>query len=154
MFPFYRVFSVLLVLDSVATSLMNFFEPATLFIQRWLPLFYVLSLVVLPLAVRDIPTASGLKICCILVVGWLASLSIAGYMALTVRKIVKTEMVAAEPMTKPSPFSSVEVWTWTAIFILSFALAFLSPMALGMTARTRLPFLLAATVLGYMVGSG
>ncbi|XP_058077980.1 plastidal glycolate/glycerate translocator 1, chloroplastic-like isoform X3 [Magnolia sinica] len=88
------------------------------------------------------------------VVGWLASLSIAGYMALTVRKIVKTEMVAAEPMTKPSPFSSVEVWTWTAIFILSFALAFLSPMALGMTARTRLPFLLAATVLGYMVGSG
>lgn len=60
------VFSVLLVLDTLAPSLakgfMDFFEPATLFIQRWLPLFYVPSLVVLPLAVRDIPAASGLKI--------------------------------------------------------------------------------------------
>lgn len=70
LFGMFCIFSVLLVLDSAvppaATSLMNFFEPATLFIQRWLPLFYVPSLVVLPLAVRDIPAASGLKICFIL----------------------------------------------------------------------------------------
>lgn len=86
--------------------------------------------------------------------GWLASLTVAGYTAVTVRKIVKTEMVAAEPMKKPSPFSSVEVWSWTAVFASSFALALLVPSALGTSARTRLPFLLAATVLGYMVGSG
>lgn len=70
LFGMFCIFSVLLILDSTipsaATGLMNFFEPAALFIQRWLPLFYVPSLVVLPLAVRDIPAASGLKICFIL----------------------------------------------------------------------------------------
>lgn len=66
LFGMFCVFSVLLALDvavpAAADGLMKFFEPATLFIQRWLPLFYVPSLVVLPLAVKDIPAASALKI--------------------------------------------------------------------------------------------
>ncbi|XP_043694264.1 plastidal glycolate/glycerate translocator 1, chloroplastic-like [Telopea speciosissima] len=86
--------------------------------------------------------------------GWLATLSVAGYTALAIRKIVKTEMIAAEPMPKPSPFSKFEVWTWTGIFLASFISALLYPTALGTNARTCLPFLLAVTVLGYMVGSG
>lgn len=84
----------------------------------------------------------------------MASLSVAGYTALAVRKMVKTEMMPAEPMSKPSPFSSIEVWAWSAIFLSSFILAYINPTALGTSARTCLPFLLAATVLGYMVGSG
>ncbi|PKA66532.1 Plastidal glycolate/glycerate translocator 1, chloroplastic [Apostasia shenzhenica] len=157
LFGMFCVFSVLMVLDSLApsaaASLMSFFEPATLFIQRWLPLFYVPSLVVLPLAVRDIPAASGLKIFFILVGGWLASLAVAGYTAIAVRRMVKTEMIPAEPMTKPAPFSILELWVWTAIFVSSFVLALINPIALGTSARTCLSFLLAATVLGYMVGS-
>ncbi|XP_050132973.1 plastidal glycolate/glycerate translocator 1, chloroplastic-like [Malus sylvestris] len=70
LFGMFCKFSVLVFLNStvpaVATSLMNFFEPALLFIQRWLPLFYVPSLVVLPLSVKSIPTASGIKICFII----------------------------------------------------------------------------------------
>jgi hypothetical protein len=66
LFGMFCVFSVLVVLDTfvpaLAKAFMDFFEPATVFIQRWLPLFYVPSLVVLPLAVKDIPAASGLKI--------------------------------------------------------------------------------------------
>lgn len=66
LFGMFCVFSVLLALDvavpAAADGLVKFFEPATLFIQRWLPLFYVPSLVVLPLAVKDIPAASALKI--------------------------------------------------------------------------------------------
>ncbi|OAY66594.1 Plastidal glycolate/glycerate translocator 1, chloroplastic [Ananas comosus] len=158
LFGMFCVFSVLMILDSTApsaaTGFMNFFEPATLFIQRWLPLFYVPSLVVLPLAVRDVPAASGLKIFLILVGGWLASLMVAGYTAITVRRIVQTEMIPAEPMTKPSPFTAVELWAWAAIFVLSFALALVYPTALSTSAGTCLPFLLAATVLGYMIGSG
>ncbi|KAF6170195.1 hypothetical protein GIB67_038728 [Kingdonia uniflora] len=157
LFGMFCVFSVLIILDSIvpaaATSLMNFFEPANRFIQRWLPLFYVPSLVVLPLAVKDIPAASGIKICFILVGGWLATLSVAGYTAITVRKIVKTEMVAAEPMAKSSSFSDIEVWSWTGAFLTSFAMAYFYPFALETSARTCLPFLLAATVLGYMVGT-
>lgn len=83
----------------------------------------------------------------------MASLCVAGFTAIAVRKIVKTEMTNAEPMAKPSPFSPVEVWTWIGIFIISFVSALLSKTALGTAARTCLPFLLASTVLGYMVGS-
>ncbi|KAH9299766.1 hypothetical protein KI387_031448, partial [Taxus chinensis] len=43
-------------------AVVDFFEPATTFIQRWLPLFYVPSLVVLPLAVKGIPASSAAKI--------------------------------------------------------------------------------------------
>lgn len=70
LFGMFCMFTVLMVLDlaapAAAAGLMEFFEPAALFIQRWLPLFYVPSLVVLPLAVRDVPAASALKICFIL----------------------------------------------------------------------------------------
>ncbi|KAL0554508.1 hypothetical protein IC582_008430 [Cucumis melo] len=157
LFGMFCIFSVLLVLDSTipaaATGVMNFFEPALLFIQRWLPLFYVPSLVILPLSVKDIPAASGIKICFIIVVGWLATLCVAGYMAIAVRNIVKTEMTDAEPMKKPPPFSSVEMWSWTGIFLVSFVAALFYPTALGTSARTFLPFLLASTVLGYIVGA-
>ncbi|KAK8578989.1 hypothetical protein V6N13_142227 [Hibiscus sabdariffa] len=158
LFGMFCIFSVLVILDTTipaaATSLMNFFEPALMFIQRWLPLFYVPALVVLPLSVRDIPAASGLKICFIIAGGWLASLCVAGFTAIAVRKIVKTEMIDAEPMEKPPPFAPIEFWTWGAIFLASFVSAIFYPTALGTTARTCLPFLLASTVLGYMVGSG
>lgn len=63
-------------------------------------------------------------------------------------------MIPAEPMAKPPPFSAPEVWAWSAIFVASFAGAYLYPTILGTAARTCLPFLLAATVLGYMIGSG
>ncbi|KAK9985223.1 hypothetical protein SO802_034748 [Lithocarpus litseifolius] len=158
LFGMFCIFSILVILDSTvpaaATGLMNFFEPALIFIQRWLPLFYVPSLVVLPLSVRDIPASSGIKICLIIVGGWLATLTVAGYTAIAVRKMVNTEMTDAEPMAKPPPFSTIEVWTWTGIFLISFVTALLYPTILGTSARTCLPFLLASTVLGYMVGSG
>ncbi|KAJ7953378.1 Plastidal glycolate/glycerate translocator 1 chloroplastic [Quillaja saponaria] len=158
LFGMFCIFFVLIILDSTvpsaAKSLVNFFEPALMFIQRWLPLFYVPSLVVLPLSVKDIPAASGIKISFIIAGGWLASLSVAGFVAIAVRNIVKTELVDAEPMEKPSPFSPTEVWSWTGILLISFVAALLYPAALGTGARTCLPFLLASTVLGYMVGSG
>ncbi|CAN6305732.1 unnamed protein product [Urochloa humidicola] len=158
LFGMFCVFSVLVVFDALAPALAkgftDFFEPATLFIQRWLPIFYVPALVVLPLVVRDVPPASGLKILTITFVGWFASLAVAGYTALAVRKLVKTQVIPAEPTSKPSPFSTSETWAWAAIFVASFGVAYFNPTALGTTARTCLPFLLASTVLGYMVGSG
>ncbi|KAL5550879.1 hypothetical protein UlMin_001055 [Ulmus minor] len=158
LFGMFCIFSVLIILDSTvpaaATGLMNFFQPALLFIQRWLPLFYVPSLVVLPLSVRDIPAAAGIKIGFITAGGWLATLCVAGFTALAIRKMVKTEMVDAEPMAKPSPFSTIELWSWSGILLISFVGALFYPTALGTSARTCLPFLLASTVLGYIVGTG
>lgn len=159
LFGMFCVFSVLVVFDTfvppLAKAFIGFFEPATLFIQRWLSLFYVPTLVVLPLAVGDIPAASGIKILAITFGGWFATLTVAGYTVLAMRKLVKTELLApSEPTKKPSPFSTSEIWAWSAIFVASFGVACFNPTAFGTTARTCLPFLLAANVLGYMVGSG
>ncbi|KAI4371638.1 hypothetical protein MLD38_009965 [Melastoma candidum] len=110
--------------------------------------------VVLPLSDKDIPTASGLQICFIIVAGWLASLCVAGYSAISVRKLVRTELVDAEPMGKPSPFSALELWAWSGVFVISFVAALYYQTALGTNARTCLPFLLASTVLSYIIGSG
>lgn len=157
LFGMFSIFSVLVVLDltkpEAGSAIIDFFAPATLFIQRWLPLFYVPSLVVLPLAVKGIPTASAAKIGAILVGGWAASLAVAGYTALVVRRIVKTEMIPAEPMAKPAAFSKNELWGWTIVLAASFVLAIVSPTALGSVPCTVLPFFLSATVLGYIVGS-
>jgi hypothetical protein len=66
LFGMFCVFSVLVVFDTfvppLAKAFMNFFEPATMFIKRWLPVFYVPTLVVFPLAITEIPAASALKI--------------------------------------------------------------------------------------------
>ncbi|KAH7444833.1 hypothetical protein KP509_02G093900 [Ceratopteris richardii] len=157
LFGMFSIFSLLLLLDvtkpEAASAVVNFFAPATVFIQRWLPLFYVPSLVVLPLAVKGIPTASAAKIGAILVGGWAASLAVAGYTALFVRKLVKTQMMPAEPMPKPAAFSNSEIWGWTVVLVASFALAIVSPTFLGSVPSTVLLFFLSATVLGYMVGS-
>jgi len=59
---------------------------------------------------------------------------------------VKTELIDAEPMEKPSPFSSIEVWAWTGVLLISFAASLVFPSALGTRARTYLPFLLASSV--------
>ncbi|KAF7801473.1 plastidal glycolate/glycerate translocator 1, chloroplastic-like [Senna tora] len=158
LFGMFCIFSVLLILDSTvpsaAMALMKFFEPAYMFIHRWLPLFYVPYLVVLPLSVKDIPASSAIKISLIVAGGWLATLCVAGFTAIAIRKAVKTEMIDAEPMERPSPFSSTEVWGWTGVLLISFVAALFYPTALGTQARTCLPFLLASTVLGYMLGSG
>ncbi|KAL8545943.1 hypothetical protein ACS0TY_005892 [Phlomoides rotata] len=158
LFGMFCIFTILMVLDSTvpdaAITLMNFFQPALLFIQRWLPLIYEPSLVVLPLTLKDILASSGLKILCIIVGGWLASLSVAGFTTIAMRKMVNTEMIPAEPMPKPSPFSSIELWTWSGIFLISFLSSLLYPTLLGTNARACLPFLLASTVVGYIFGSG
>ncbi|KAI9119490.1 hypothetical protein K1719_009366 [Acacia pycnantha] len=99
-----------------------------MFIHRWLPLFYVPSLVVLPLSIKDIPAASGIKIGFIIVGGWLATLCVAGFTALAIRKAVKTEMMDAESMEKPSPFSSYSIWKHLELMLERAFHSYLLPM--------------------------
>ncbi|KAJ7556960.1 hypothetical protein O6H91_05G106000 [Diphasiastrum complanatum] len=151
------LFSLLMILDSIrpaiANQIVSLFTPATSFIQRWLPLFYVPSLVVVPLAVKGIPPSAGIKIVVILVGGWAASLGVAGYTAVTVRKIVKKELQPGQPVPKSFPFTTPEFVTWTIVMGLSFAVATFFPTALGTLSLTALPFLLASTIVGYIFGS-
>lgn len=199
-----------------ANKVEAFFSPAILFIQRWLPLFYVPSLVVVPLAVKGIPASEGVKIgailcidlhlnldklqklwwngCrlipsippvphsvtylyvtrnllyssydlegvnhesvwfeqCVAVGGWMASLLVAGYTAVQVRKMVNTELLPADPVPKAAPFTSTERISWIAAMLVFFGVAVRYPTVLGPESTTAAPFLLAATVVGYLVGT-
>lgn len=87
------------------------------------------------------------------VAGWVTTLAVAGYSAVTVRKIVKTELRPGEPTVKPSPFSRWEVNTLVSALLLSFIFVSSSPTALGSLSLTALPFLVSATLVGYVLGS-
>ena len=69
LFGMMTIFVLLSSLSSInanaASRVESFLAPAILFIQRWLPLFYAPSLVVVPLAVKGIPAAEGAKIAAI-----------------------------------------------------------------------------------------
>eukprot|EP00897_Mesotaenium_endlicherianum_P002766 jgi/Mesen1/2517/ME000016S01863 len=152
------IFSVLVVIDLIrphaAQGVLDFFAPANTFIQRYLPLFYVPSLVVLPLALQGIAPAAGAKMAVILSVGWMGSLAVTGLSAVAVRGLVKTEMKPAAAVSKPAPPSGTEVRGWALATAASFAAA----VALGLSSSVHpavaaLPYLLSATVLGYFWGS-
>jgi len=79
-YRWFCIFSVLIILDYVvpfaAVAFEKFFELGIIFIQRWLPLFYVPYLVVLPLSLKDIPASSTIKICFIVGIDyWTSSYS-------------------------------------------------------------------------------
>lgn len=157
LFGMLSLFLLLTTLSAVSTGAANkveaFFSPAILFIQRWLPLFYVPSLVVVPLAVKGIPASEGVKIGAILFGGWMASLLVAGYTAVQVRKMVNTELLPADPVPKAAPFTSTERISWIAAMLVFFGVAVRYPTVLGPESTTAAPFLLAATVVGYLVGT-
>ncbi|KAL6533636.1 Plastidal glycolate/glycerate translocator 1, chloroplastic [Orobanche hederae] len=149
LFGMFCIFTILMVLDSTvpaaATRLMILSAGASFYSE-------MASFVLRALfggSASDCQRYSG----CLRFGGWLASLCVAGFAAIAVRKIVNTEMIPAEPMPKPTPFSSVELWFWTGLFLVSFVSALLYPTLLGTNARTCLPFLLASTLVGYMFGS-
>lgn len=92
-------------------------------------------------------------VACTAVGGWIATLFVAGFTAVQVRNIVKTELLPAEPLAKAAPFTNTELFTWISIMLVTFGLVVRYPTALGPEATTAAPFLLAATVVGYLVGT-
>ncbi|CAL0314192.1 unnamed protein product [Lupinus luteus] len=160
---------------SSASHLASLFEPGVFFIHKWLHVFYAPYLVILPLSFKDIPPSSASTVYLALWIGFVASLCVIGSIAILIAEHVKTSLeecdhkenpspvsaqpeqslstIYGEPTGKPSTFSSIGVWAWTGIFIVSFVALLFYPTALGTKARTCIPFLLASTVLGHIVGS-
>lgn len=83
----------------------------------------------------------------------MGTLLVAGFTAVQVRKMVNTELLPADPVPKAAPFTNTEMFSWIAIMLLSFGMAVRYPTALGPEATTTAPFLLSATVVGYLVGT-
>jgi len=128
----------------------DFFTPALSWITRWLPLFYVPSLVMLPIVLKSVPSAAMAKVVGIVCVGMVASLFVTAQVAVAVRGLVKTEMAEAGPPSKglppPNRFHKLG---WLAIFNACLLGAAVSPAHIPFLTA---PFLLSGTVGGYLVG--
>ena len=127
MFGMFVIFGSLLILDNVSIDksektqkelkvpettatnvselIMDTLMPGLDWLSRWLPLFYVPSLVVLPLVVKNIQPAMLLKMMLIIVVGLLSSLLVTAQTAFSIRKLVKTEMLPLKPSKPVEPFT-------------------------------------------------
>ena len=135
----------------MAESLVQFFKPATTFIARWLP---VPSLVVLPLALQGLSSGQMISVLTITVVGMVVSCAFTAQTAVVIRSAVRTEVEPYEPTPSIPPFHQLHVVIWVAILIAGFALISLAPTAImDSTAATASIFFLAATMLGYIIGT-
>ena len=83
----------------------------------------------------------------------MCTLFVAGFTAMQVRKMVNTELLPVDPVPKAAPFTSTERVSWITIMLISFGMAVRYPTALGPVATTAAPFLLAATAVGYLMGT-
>lgn len=132
-----------------AATISSFFNPALNWIARWLPLFYIASLVTLPAAIKGIPGSDVLKILGILCVGTVGTLLFTAQTAVYIRELVKTENKEVVK-AKPSPPFQLSHWlSWGAIAAVSLLVAVLDN---SLVPKVMLPFQLACTVGGYIVG--
>jgi len=124
--------------------------PGLDWVSRWLPLFYVPSLVVLPLAVRGIPGADLAKMLVVVVLGMPATLVATAAVAVAIRNAAKTPLGPPPPADAPAPFSRRHYVGWGSV-------AAFSGLAVALTGSQAAPgvsslFLLASTILGYLFG--
>jgi len=125
--------------------------PAVEWIGRWLPLFYVPSLVCLPLALRALPTSLLLKVVALLCAGWVASLLFAALVTVGVRAVTATELQPAPPMPAVRGFTRTHRAAWAAALGCSGLALQLAPVeALPAVAAA---FMLSATVFGFLLAA-
>lgn len=124
--------------------------PGLDWVSRWLPLFYVPSLVVLPLAVRGIPGADLAKTLAVVVLGMPATLLATAAVAVAIRNAAKTPLGPPPPADAPAPFSRRHYVGWGSVAAASGLAVAVSGAAAPQPAV--LLFLLASTILGYLGG--
>ena len=126
-------------------------KPGLDWVARWLPLFYVPSLVVLPLVLGSLSPAELGKITAILAAGMVSSLWVTAQLVVQIRKVTKVEAEKKEPAPPMAGFAPADFTPWVAGGAAALAAAAWAPPALAGPAATG--FLVAATVLGYMTGT-
>eukprot|EP00775_Hariotina_reticulata_P011013 gene11013-11167_t len=139
-----------LVGDSTANKVLALYQPALNWIARWLPLFYVPALVTLPLALNGIPGADLLRIVGILSVGMVATLMFTAQITVFIREAVKTPVKEIAKAKPSPPFLPSHYISWGVIAVASLAATVFGGPELG--AQMALPFGLAATIGGYLIG--
>ena len=92
-------------------------RPALAWVARYLPLFYVPALVVLPLAVESLSGSELGKIGAVVGLGMPFSLLSAGAIVLGIRKIAAVELLPVPPVPKPPPFTRLHLGACAAVAV-------------------------------------
>jgi putative effector of murein hydrolase len=125
--------------------------PAVEWIGRWLPLFYVPSLVTLPLALQALPSSLLAKVGAILCAGWMASLLFAACVTVAIRAMTATELQPAPPRHAGRGFTRAHSTSWAAAAAVAWVALQAAPVQhLPLVASA---FLLASTVCGFLLGT-
>ena len=138
---------------AAAESIVAAAAPALKWVGRYLPLFYVPALVVLPLAVEALSSSELSKIGIVLGLGMPFSLFSAGVIVLGIRRLASVALLPVSPVPKPAPFTMLHLVTCAAVALGSAAaLSQATPGSdLGFYAQQL--HLLAWTVGGLIFGS-
>lgn len=150
---FGMVVVLLAVGDATAAKIIGFYAPTLNWIAKWLPLFYVASLVTLPLAVKGIAGSELIKILVILSVGMCATLLFTAQTTVFIRALVRTENKEITKAKPASPFLQSHFLAWGAVAAASLAATAAAGPGSTLAAQMALPFGLAATVGGYLLGN-
>jgi len=153
----FAIFAILSVLSAAGNeafvdTVIKLLSPATAFIARFLPVFYIPNLVVLPLVFskQDFGAAVyaklGLIICC----GIPFSLYLTAGLVSAVRSIAKVSNLAVEVVPNVSPCSVTHAMVLGTMALFSFVGAALLPDGPAQRAAVSF-FLLAATVSGMLI---
>lgn len=134
---------------ATADALQAAAAPGLDWVSRWLPLFYVPSLVVLPLAVRGIPAPDLARMLAIIAAGMPATLLATAALVVAIRRLVNTPAGPPPPSAPPKPFTTRHYVGWGAVGVVSLVAAGTGAGPPGQAASA---FMLAATVLGYLGG--
>ncbi|GMH36365.1 hypothetical protein BSKO_04233 [Bryopsis sp. KO-2023] len=131
--------------------MLAFFQPGIDWVQKWLPLFYLAPLVVLPRQLASFSGADLLSIFFVVSTGWVANLWVTSKVTLWIRKITQRE-IRTQPSPPPLPESSSRlIIAWATMAGLSFCL--LSFVGSPLLFWVRLAFMMATTVCGLFAGN-
>ena len=138
---------------AAAESIVAAARPALSWVARYLPLFYVPALVVLPLAIESLSGGELGKIGAVVGLGMPFSLFSAGAIVLAIRKMAAVSLQPMPPVAKPPPFTTRHLAACAAAAVASaLALAVAAPGS-DLSFCAQQLHLLAWTVGGLVFGS-
>ena len=139
--------------ERLADSIVGAAKPALDWLARWLPLFYVPPLVVLPLACRAAAAADLTKVGLIVGLGMPVSLLFTAKLAVAIRSLAQTELLPVAPVPPMPPYNRGHVLACAAAAVSGLAGAVALPAGTAAARLCGAIFGLSATAGGLLLGS-
>jgi len=145
--------------QGAADAVVSAMRPALRWVQRWLPLFYVAPLVVLPIAMTQVAPEDLGKIGILVLLGMPITLFATARLVMLIRSFTSVTMLPMDTPPGLPPFNLAHLALWGALGALGLAgtaMAASDPTSLApeLSSAAQTLFLLSSTIGGLLVGSG